>query len=92
MLAYILGITKRGNKSITNRDRFQGLQIEARGITNRGSLRDFKSGEKVQIGAEISNRGKEISSRGRDYKSGQGLQIGSEQLSGLSKVSLVSVN
>ena len=27
MLAYILGITKRGNKGITNLDRFYGLQI-----------------------------------------------------------------
>ena len=31
---------------ITNRGRFQGLQIGARGITSRGSLRDFKSGQK----------------------------------------------
>ena len=46
MLAYILGITKRGNKGITNLGRFYGLQIRARGIRNRGSLRDFKSGQK----------------------------------------------
>ena len=82
MLAYILGITKRGNKGITNRGRFLGLQIGAREITNRGSLRDFKSGQKdyksgqgfqtgakkFQIGAEITNRGK------TDYR--QGFQIG----------------
>ena len=43
MLAYILGITKRDNKRITNRRRFYGLQIGARAITNRGSLRGFKS-------------------------------------------------
>ena len=53
MLAYILGITKRGNKEITNRGKVQGLQIGERVITNRGSFRDFKSGEK------ITNRGKE---------------------------------
>ena len=46
MLAYILGITKRGNKGITDLCRFYGLQIRARGITSRGSLRDFKSGQK----------------------------------------------
>ena len=40
----------------------RGSQIGARGITNRGSLRDFKSGQKdfkfwprLQIGAEITN-------------------------------------
>ena len=65
----------------------QRLQIGARGITNRGNLRDFKSGQtdyksgqgfqigakRFQIETEISNWGK------RDYKSGQGLQIGAEQ-------------
>ena len=70
MLTYILGITKRGIKGITNRDRFQGLQIGARTIANRGSLRDFKLGKKhyklgkrfqfgakrFQVGAEIRNR------------------------------------
>ena len=60
MLTYILGITKRGNKEITNRGRFQGLQIGARGITNKGSLRDFKmEQEKLQTGTEISNRGRD---------------------------------
>ena len=62
------------------------LQIGARGITNKGSFRDFKSGQKdshsgqgfqieakrFQIGAEITNQGK------RDLKSIQGLQIGAE--------------
>ena len=55
------------------------FKIGARGITNRGSFRDFKSrqkdyksGEGFQIGAEITNRGK------RDFKSGHGLQIGAE--------------
>ena len=46
MLAYIWGITKRGNKGITNLGRFFGLQIRARGITSRESLKDFKSGQK----------------------------------------------
>ena len=46
MLAYILGITKRGNKGITKRYRFWGLQIGARGITNKGNLKDFKLGQK----------------------------------------------
>ena len=46
MLAYILGITKRGNKGITKRYRFWGLQIGARGITNKGNLQDFKLGQK----------------------------------------------
>ena len=64
MLAYILGITKRGNKGITKRYRFWGLQIGARGITNKGNLKDFKLGQK------ITNRGKEISNRSSDYKSG----------------------
>ena len=46
MLTYILEITKHSNKEITNRSRFKGLQIGARGITNRSSLRDFNSGQK----------------------------------------------
>ena len=46
MLAYVLGITKRGNKGITILGRFYGLQIRVRRITNRGSLRDFQSGQK----------------------------------------------
>ena len=33
MVAYISGITKRGNKGITNRAKFQGLQVRARRIT-----------------------------------------------------------
>ena len=76
MLAYISRIKKRGNKGITNWGRFQGQQIGARGITNRGSLKDLKSvqkdykfGQGFQIWAEITNRDK------RDYKPGQGLQI-----------------
>ena len=80
MVAYILGIAKRSNKGITSRGRFQGLQIGARGITNRGSLRDFKSGQinfklrqRLQIGA------REITNRDRNLKSGQGLQIRAEQ-------------
>ena len=74
MSACFLGITKLGNKGITNWGRFYGLQIEARGITNRGSLRDFKLGQKdyksgqgfqigtkrFQIGAEFTNRGRKI--------------------------------
>ena len=59
------------------------MQIGARGITNRGSLRDFESGQKYykqeqgfqtgakrfQIEAQITNRDK------RDYKPRQGFQI-----------------
>ena len=63
MLVYTLRITNRGNKRITNRGRFQGLQIESRGITNRSSLRDFKSGQK------------DYKSGQRDYKPGLGFQI-----------------
>ena len=69
MLAHILGITNQG--------RFQGLQVGARGITYRSSLRDFKLGQKyynsrqglevksLEIEAEITYRGK------RDYRLGQ---------------------
>ena len=32
MLAYILELTKRGNKRITNLGKFNGLQLRARGI------------------------------------------------------------
>ena len=56
MLAYILGITKRY--------RFWGLQIGARGITNKGNLKDFKLGQK------------DYKSGQRDIKSEQRLQIG----------------
>ena len=46
MLTYILGITKRGNKGVTNLGMFCRLQVRTRGITNRGSLKDFKSRKK----------------------------------------------
>ena len=56
--------TKRGYKRITNRDRFEGLQIRARKITNWDSFKDFKSGQgfqikskRFQIEAEITNMG-----------------------------------
>ena len=42
----IFCVTKWGNKEIKNRARFQGLQIRARRITNRGSFWDLKSGQK----------------------------------------------
>ena len=81
MLAYILEIIERGNKGTTNRGRFKGLQIGARGIANRGSLRYFKSGQGFQIEAKRFQIGLEITNRGNgDYKSGQGLQIGAEQV------------
>ena len=74
MLAYLLGITKRGNKGITNRGSFQGLQIRARKIANRGSLRDFKlrkkdykSGQRFQIGAKRFQVGAEITNRCRAH-------------------------
>ena len=46
MLAYILGIAKRGNKEVTNLGMFYRLQVRTRGITNRGSLKDLKSRKK----------------------------------------------
>ena len=72
MLAYILEITRRGNKRITNRGSFEGLQIGARAITNRDSLRDFKSGQKDYK----SKQGFQIGAK--RFKSGKGLQIGAE--------------
>ena len=64
MLAYILGITNPG--------RFWGIQIGTRKIANMGSLRDFKSGQKVyKLGTTMSNRSKEISNRGRDHPWGK---------------------
>ena len=80
MLAYIFGITIPGM--------FWGIQIGTRKNANMGSLRDFKSGQKVyklgqrcqigakrfQIVAEITHGAK------RDSKPGQGLQIGAETI------------
>ena len=50
--------------------------MQVLGTTNRDK-RDRKLGQRkeFQIGAGISNRGKEISNLGRDYKSGQAFQI-----------------
>ena len=80
-------VTKRGNKGITNRARFQQLQIRARRSTNMGNFRNFKSGQKdyksgqgFKIPAKRFQIGADITNWGRDYKSGQGLQIGAEQL------------
>ena len=79
----IFWFTKRGNKGIANRGRSQGLQIWARRITNWGSLRDFKSGEKdYKSGQKLKIGENEISIRGWDFKLGQGLQIGVEQIKG----------
>ena len=75
MPAYILGITKRGIKGITNRGRFQGLHIGAQRDYKKGELKGFQIGAKrLQIGE------REIANWGRDFKSGKGLQIGTEQL------------
>ena len=61
-------------KQVTNRGRFQGLQIGAREVTNWDSFRDFQLGKKkkIQIRSGISIRGK------TDFESGQGLQIRAE--------------
>ena len=83
--------TKKLEKSfwVTKRGRFLRLQIGARGITNRGSLGNFKSVQKdcksgqglqirretFQIGAVIANRGKRDYKSGRDYKSVQNIFI-----------------
>ena len=64
MLTYILGITERANKGITNRGRFKVFQIGAK---------------RLQIGPGISIRSKEISNRVRDHKSRHELRIGAKQ-------------
>ena len=47
------------------------------GITKRGSFRDFKSGQILQIGAKRFQIGTEITNRGkRDFKSRERLEIG----------------
>ena len=61
-IGVVLGILNWGKK-ITNRDRDFKLE-----------QRDFKLGQRLQIGA------RRISNRGRDYKLGLGLQIGAEQV------------
>ena len=63
MLAYTLEIAKRGDKGITNWGTFQGLQVGATGITNMGTLK--VEAKRLQIGAEISNRDKEITNWGK---------------------------
>ena len=64
----VLGITKRGNKGITNQGRFQRLQI---GALDYKLEHEFQIGAKgFQIGAEITILGK------RDQKQGQVFQTG----------------
>ena len=73
----IFWVTKRGNKGITNRGRFSGLQIREWGITNRGSFWDFKSGKKNYKSGQrdfkteyrLQTGVRSISNWGRDYKS-----------------------
>ena len=48
----IFWVTKRGYKRNTNGDRVWRLKFRARGIINRDSFRDFKSGQGFQIGAK----------------------------------------
>ena len=86
-----MGKTLRVNEGITNRGRFQGLQIGATEITNRGQLqeflgisnwgqKDYKSGRGFHIRAKRFQIGTEIANRcKRDLKSGQGIEIGAEQ-------------
>ena len=66
MLAYILGITKQGNKGIANWGKFYGLQIGAREIRNEGSLMDLKSRQKdykLGQGFQIGTRRFQIEAR-----------------------------
>ena len=87
MLVYFLGMTKQGGKGFNNQDRFQGLQIAARGNTNRSNLRDFKLGQKDYIsgqGFQIRPKRSQVKAKitkwdKRDCKPGQGLRIGAEQ-------------
>ena len=66
MLGFILGITNRG--------RFQGLQVGAKEITIMGSLRDYKSGNKDYKSRQgVQIRAREIT------KQGQGIINGAEQ-------------
>ena len=73
----IFWVTKPGNKGITNRGRFSGLQIREWGITNRGSFWDFKSGKKNYKSGQrdfkteyrLQTGVRSISNWGRDYKS-----------------------
>ena len=44
-LGKLFWVIKWDNKRITNRVRFERLQIGTRGVTNRGSFRDLKSGQ-----------------------------------------------
>ena len=65
-------VTKRGNKGITNPGK--------KDFSNRGSFRDFKSGERDFKLRQILKIGvRWISNWDRDYKSGKGLQFGAEQ-------------
>ena len=58
----------------------RGLQIQARKISNRGSFRDFKSGERDFKLRQILKIGvRWISNWDRNYESGKGLQFGAEQ-------------
>ena len=72
MLAYILGITKRGQKGIANRVRSQ--RLPGRRDYKEGQLKGFPLGAK-----RLQIRAIEITNRDRDFNSGQGLQIGGEQ-------------
>ena len=51
MLAYILGITKRGNKGITNRGSFRNF---------KSGQNDYKSGQGFQTGAKRFQMGTAI--------------------------------
>ena len=57
------------------------LQIGARRIANRVSLRDFKLGQKdYKSGQGLQIGARKVINRSRDFKSGQGLQIGADQI------------
>ena len=72
-------VTKQGNQGITNRGRFSGLQIGARGITNIENFRDLKSEQKdyklgqgdFKLGQILQIGPRRISNQGNDYKSVQ---------------------
>ena len=80
MLAYILEITKHGNKGLKNRDSLKYFKL---GQKYNKLGQGVQTGEKrFQIGAEITNRGK------RDYILVQGFQIGSEHSAAFCSISL----
>ena len=83
------GLQNRAIRGLQIGAGFRDYKLGQEGLQIGVALRISIEAKRLQIGAGLSNRAKEVSNRSRDYKSGQGLQIGAEHLFSSSELTKV---